>query len=380
MAPFVYLYIINTDIMALHHKRKLENYIYIGAWLVVMALYILGMMRMRSYTSQPLLDWDVLRHILLGMLPFVLLFMVNNSVLIPRLLFRNRYAGYFLFAVALIAVVWGFQAYYFYDNISQNGHPRHVGLPRGPRPLLPLPLLLDILYDMFIIGANLTVALVFQRFEDKLEQEQLLKTNAENQLAYLKAQINPHFYMNMLNNIHGMIEINQERAQEMVIDMSNLMRYMLYDGSQPRISLLSEIRFLKNYLNLMRQRYPEDRVRISADFPDEKVSTGVMVPPLLFLVFIENSFKHGISYREDSYVSVSIELSGDTVEFKCLNSVQETERKTNTESGIGLRNVTQRLNLIYGEGFRINIRQTDTSYMVNLIIPSNENTHSDNRR
>ena len=98
--------------------------------------------------------------------------------------------------------------------------------------MLPLPLLLDFMYAIVVVGVNLAVALMFQRYYDKLERESLMKANAESQLANLKAQINPHFYMNMLNNIHGMIEIDPERAQSMVIDMSQLMRHMLYESSQ----------------------------------------------------------------------------------------------------------------------------------------------------
>lgn len=89
-------------------------------------------------------------------------------------------------------------------------------------PLLPMPVMLDSTYGLLVVGANLAITLMFQRYYDRLEQESLKKANAENQLAYLKAQINPHFYLNMLNNIHGMIDIDPEKAQKMLIDMSRL--------------------------------------------------------------------------------------------------------------------------------------------------------------
>lgn len=178
--------------------------------------------------------------------------------------------------------------------------------------------------------------------------------------------------MNMLNNIHGMIEINAEKAQEMVIDMSNLMRYMLYDSSNDRIALSSEIAFLKNYLRLMRQRYPEDRVKITVDFPSESAVSGVMIPPLLFLVFIENSFKHGISYRDDSFVSVRIEVQDNRVIFTCLNSVHPSADNHGHDHGIGLKNIRERLRLIYGDKARCDIRTTASTYLVNLSIPTHE--------
>ena len=103
-------------------------------------------------------------------------------------------------------------------SIGQFPHPQL-------RPLIPLPLLMDFTYAVLVVGCNIAIVLLFQRFDDKIERESLMKANAESQLAYLKSQINPHFYMNMLNNIHGMIEIDAEKAQSMVIDMSHPVSY-----------------------------------------------------------------------------------------------------------------------------------------------------------
>lgn len=358
-------------------KRRLETAIYISLWLLVVTLYLLDIMRVRSYTSLPLLDWTVVGHMVVALLPFLVLFVINNSLLIPRLLLRNRYMPYLCFTAILVLAVWGCQIAHFFIKMSvmePHGHPR---MPFGPRPILPLPLFLDFVYDLLIVGANLAIALIFQRFDDKLEHESLLKTNAENQLAYLKEQINPHFYMNMLNNIHGMIDINPERAQEMLIDMSNLMRYMLYESSRDRIALSREIEFLKNYLSLMRQRFPANRVEIASYLPSESETAGISIPPLLFLVFIENSFKHGISYAKESFVSVRIELSGNAVRFLCLNSLHPNQNRTEGE-GIGLRNIKQRLKLIYGDNYRLTIESTDVSYSVSLTIPANENQNLNN--
>lgn len=360
--------------MNLIRQRKLETLIYAGLWVVVVALCVLDMMRARSYTTQPLLDWSMLGRISVSMALFMVLFAIHNYLLVPRLLFQNRYVRYLVATMGLVAVVWSLQYLHFFHVVmEQLDVPRHHGGGNGPRPLLPLPLFLDLVYDFLIIGVNLAIALIFQRFEDKLEHESLLKTNAETRLSYLKAQINPHFYLNMLNNIHGMIEIDSEKAQEMVIDMSNLMRYMLYDSSRGLIELSAEIGFLRNYLNVMRQRFPESKVRISAQLPQEKATAGVMIPPLLFLVFIENAFKHGISYRHESFVSVGVEVADGAVKFCCINSVHPQPADKSRE-GIGLDNVNQRLKLIFGSRFNLDIRMTDTTYSVNLTIPANETT------
>lgn len=362
-------------------KRGVETGIYIGLWVLVAGLYLLDVVRERSYTTMPLIDGVVLRQAAVCLLPYLTLFLINNLVLIPRLLFRDRYVIYLCSAVCAVLAVWFLQneLFRFYEELRhvQFDHPRpHHGLHHGPHPLLPMPMMLSLVYDMLIVGANLAIALIFQRMEALIEQQRLQKANAEERLAYLKAQINPHFYMNMLNNIHGMIDIDTEKAQDMVIAMSKLMRYMLYDSSRPHIDLSEEIAFLRNYLDLMRQRYPSDKVRISADLPPDRDISGVMVAPLLFLVFIENAFKHGISYREESFVAVRIAVDGESVSFTCLNS-RHQGRRSGEPHGIGLHNVESRLNLIYGNRYHLETVSDGPVYRVNLTIPVYEIAHSD---
>lgn len=232
--------------MKLTRNRHYETLTYLGLWLMVTALYVLGIIRSRSMDNLAPVNEEIFVRMVLAFIPFIILFAIHNWVLIPKLLFRNRLRTYFLCVLLAVMVVWAYQYIHFMYNVASRPMPKI--LPPVPRHLVPLPLFLDFIYLLLVIGANLVIALLFQRFEDRLERESLMKSNAENQLSYLKAQINPHFYMNMLNNIHGMIEINPAKAQDMVIDMSHLMRYMLYDSSQPYISLSAETAFLDNYL------------------------------------------------------------------------------------------------------------------------------------
>lgn len=352
-------------------ERRTETFVYACLWLGAIGLYLLDIMRTRAQMSEPLVDAAVISRVTGTLLPFFLLFLVNNYLLIPRYLLRNRIKVYFSVTVLAIVILWVWQYYDFVNHEKPMIRP-----PRPPRPelhpeihpLLPLPLFLDFTYALLVIGANMAVALMFQRFDDKLERESLMKSNAESRLAYLKAQINPHFYMNMLNNIHGMIEINPERAQSMVIDMSNLMRYTLYDSSKPRIPLTDEVAFLRNYLHLMRQRYPEDRVAINITFPTETEMRGITLPPLLSLVFIENAFKHGVSYRETSFIDVKLGVGAGELTFRCENSDHAVA--DSGHEGIGLYNISQRLHLLYGDHASLKITKADRKYSVLLTIPT----------
>ena len=361
-----------------NRSRATESTVYLILWVIAIGLYLLDIIRNRASMSAPLVDISVILAVVRTMLPFLILFLINNNLLIPKLMLRNRLAAYLAALVAVVAVMALYQYFDFMHAAAQRHHGVHPAPHPFFRPLLPLPLLLDFTYAILVVGCNLAVALMFQRFDDKLERESLMKASAESQLAYLKTQINPHFYMNMLNNIHGMIEIDPEKAQMMVIDMSQLMRYMLYESSRPRIPLSQEITFLRNYMNLMRQRFPADKVRVTDSFPADSDMHGVELPPLLFLVFVENAFKHGVSYREESFVAVSVEVSADAVRFSCMNSNHAGAADSGESTGIGLRNVRQRLELIYGNRATLDIQQSSAVYTVNLTIHAHVTENTDN--
>lgn len=351
------------------NNRRLESIIYAGLWLLVIILFMLDTIRDASFTNGAAYDVRHVGRCMLILMPFIVLFALNNFLLIPRYLKHGRYGVYFIAVIVAIIAVWGWQRFQFHFVCVDDWRPPHPRpMHHGHQPLMPLPLFLDMVYDVLIVGVNLAVSLMFQHFDDRIEQERLMKENAENQLTYLKAQINPHFYMNMLNNIHGMIEINPVKAQDMVIEMSGLMRYMLYESSRPEIDLSSEVDFIRDYLELMKVRYPDDKVSISVRLPEPKDVAGVSIPPLLFLVFIENAFKHGISYSDDSYVSVCLMVDDNRVMFSCMNSVHGLGEIIKTE-GIGLENVKKRMDIIYGERYSLMIESTDKRYSVNLTLP-----------
>ena len=356
--------------MTLTNKnRKTETAVYAVLWLIAVGLYLLDTMQKHYRMSEPIFGWGTAIELVKTMTPFVVLFLINNYLLIPKLFLKNRWGSYFASVALIIAAIWAYHYYEFSLMFESRQHSRPAApFPHTP-PLVPLPVLLEFVYSLLVVGCNLAVAMTFRYFEDRLEKERLMKASAENQLAYLKAQINPHFYMNMLNNIHGMIEIDPERAQTMVLDMSSLMRYMLYDSSKPHIRLSDEVAFLNNYLNLMRQRYPEGKVRIERRFPSEESSRAIQLPPLLFLVFIENAFKHGISYKSASYVEVSISIDDGYVDFICDNSLHPGGSAIDESSGIGLRNIRQRLGLLYGGRAELDIRESESEYKVRLLIP-----------
>lgn len=128
----------------------------------------------------------------------------------------------------------------------------------------------------------------------------------------------------------------------------------------------------------MRQRYPESRVAITSSLPSARDVNGIEIPPLLFLVFIENAFKHGISYRDNSFVDVSLEVRGDNILFRCVNSRVAGHTEVKESTGIGLRNVSQRLELLYGDRAVLTLAGDDDTYNVELSIPTHDDQNTDN--
>jgi LytS/YehU family sensor histidine kinase len=220
---------------------------------------------------------------------------------------------------------------------------------------------------VMLIGMNLGVKLYFKSDNDAKEMQQLEKQNLQQQLEYLKYQINPHFFMNTLNNIHALVDIDPDKAKATILELSKMMRYVLYEGNKTLIPIQREIQFLNNYITLMRLRYT-DKVKIKIDIPDNIPDDGV--PPLMLITFVENAFKHGVSYKDESYINVEMRFIGDRFYFGCKNS--KHAESTAEHGGVGLTNVRKRLNLIYGENFTLDIIDEIETYEVKLDIPLNK--------
>lgn len=219
---------------------------------------------------------------------------------------------------------------------------------------------------LLLMGMNLGVKLYFRSQEDADILSQIEKHALERQLQYLKYQVNPHFFMNTLNNIHALVDIDPERAKASIVELSKLMRYVLYEGNNRLTPLSREVQFLRNYVQLMSMRYTGN-VSISLDVPE--VLPDSMLPPLLLVIFVENAFKHGISYRNKSFVEISLKPQADRLLFDCRNSRQQNTQDENMKGGVGLSNVRRRLDLLFPGNYTLDIKEQEDTYTVHLDIP-----------
>ena len=297
--------------------------------------------------------------------PFILLVLIHHFFLAP--LIRKKLPLYAGLTVALFVLfgVWCF------SPISRpDGAPP---FPRGPeffdkpRPRGPMsPETSRLIMGILLVGVDLGVFFYIESRRKERRMKELEAENTRQQLESLRSQINPHFLMNTLNNIHALVDLDPEKAKESIEVFSKMMRVLLYEGNAPTIPLAKELDFIEHFISLMRLRYPEDAVRIEASFPE--ACPDAAVPPLAMASFVENAFKHGISYAADSFISIKVELLDGRVLFECANSSHPSE--DSGQHGIGLENVRKRLSLLYGSSFLLSTREKEGCYDVLMILPS----------
>jgi two-component sensor histidine kinase len=217
---------------------------------------------------------------------------------------------------------------------------------------------------ILMLGANLGVKLFFKQQRDQQKLSELRRQNLEQQLEHLKYQINPHFLMNTLNNIHALVDIDAERAKETIIELSRIMRFVLYEGSKQTVPLAGEIEFLSNYIRLMQLRV-SDKVKATVSLPQQLPDAAI--PPLMLITFVENAFKHGVSYQQPSFIDIDGHIADGQLVFSCRNS--KIPAAEDSHGGVGLKNVRQRLRLIYGDRYTLNITDDAVTYNILLKIP-----------
>lgn len=346
-----------------------ENLVYSAVWLVV---YLIPIMNAKLM-SELHVDFSKVLTAWIKITPYFILFLINNNGLAKLLVSKKRHiATYLLSSLALIITTFALIDVYERSHlaITISGIDTTSLIESRHAALTDLEWYWNIMLGIFMFGMNLGIKMLYKSMQDDEDMEKLKRQTIQAEMYYLKYQINPHFFMNTLNNIHALIDIDTEIAKQCVIELSNMMRYVVYDSGTEGISMKKDMAFIENYIELMRIRYSQE-VEIRFDYP-KGLSNRIVIPPLIFIVFVENAFKHGISYNKPSYIHIDIRYDGHTVTAKFENSVHGAKRSRH--NGIGLENVRKRLELIYGNRYKMNIDDSATDkYCVTITIPTIEN-------
>ena len=408
--------------MAFEKNKRAETIIYIVLWTMLFMAPVMSM-SVRSAQTGIDFDWSEIFTVWKQYAVFFLVFLIHNHLMAPMLIYHQQKWRYLGLSVAIIVIFQVYQCNHRPDFRNRGPRPEMVkqfeherpplppdfqegdfepGFQEGdfepgepPRDIEPFrpdgprhekgsrhekgprregnqhpPLIFGqrdivaLIIVVLMLGMNLGIKLYFKQRNDQKHLKELERQNLEQQLEYLKYQINPHFFMNTLNNIHALVDIDPEKAKSTILELSKMMRFMLYEGNKSVVPLEREISFLQNYITLMKLRYT-DKVRIQVDVAQTLPNKDV--PPLIFITFVENAFKHGVSYRQESFIDIAINIDNDTLVFTCNNSrIPQEEEK---HGGVGLANVRQRLDLIYGLNYELDINDDPQTYSVKLTLP-----------
>ncbi|MEM6719549.1 MAG: histidine kinase [Bacteroidota bacterium] len=276
-------------------------------------------------------------------------FYINYLVLVPLLLFKKKHFLYILSVAILLTINFWIDAYV-------------LPMPDFIQDLKNVPKSVPILFaSMFIIVS--TSIRIYEEWQKNDETKREIEASQNlSELEALKSQLSPHFLFNSLNSIYSLTRKKSNDAPEAVITLSELMRYMLYQTDDEFVLLQQELDYIQNYIKLQRLRIAQNenvKINIHGTISSQKIR------PLLFISFIENAFKYGTDYKGNTEIKIEIKVEGDLLYFVCENIIGEnTTDKEN--SGIGLKNTRDRLELLYPDRHKLRITETAQKFTINL--------------
>jgi len=290
-----------------------------------------------------------------------LLVYLNLLLLLPNLLLRQKYLQYFLALVAsfvLVAVVQRlFSVYVTFPLLFPNATlvPDIFSLARFLQYAAGA-------FSLMVFTSAIRIIIVWQQNQKKTQE--LEKRQLSTELQLLKTQLNPHFFFNTLNNLYGLAMENSQHTASMIMRLSEMMNYILYESNSKTVPLTKEIAALKNYIQLEKTRYG-DRVQVSFNVkgnPDK-----ISIPPMLILPFVENAFKHGVSQETtQAWMNISVSAEPNDFSFQIENSKAGHQLNGSVNHGIGLENVRRRLVLLYPEAHELKFFDEKETFLVVL--------------
>lgn len=293
---------------------------------------------------------------------FLLMVYINMYVLIPRFLLKSRFVTYLISLIAMVvcsyALIRIVRTTYIepYRILPDKIH--HLGI-----------------YREILNVSNILIMLVFSSTAIKLFQEWVYNTNRINELERnsleielkeLKNQVNPHFLFNMLNNVSVLVKKDTDKASQIIMKLSGFLRHLLYQNRRDAVALVSEIQFLNDFLELENIR--RDDFSFTIDVVCENEVKGVMLPPNLFVTFVENAVKHSVDLDNPSRIDIGFGIVNHKLVFSCVNTKPEEPIAVNNDGGLGLINIRRQLELLYGGAFDLDIKETDSQFMVKLTL------------
>jgi two-component system, LytTR family, sensor kinase len=332
--------------------------VHIFSWLLVMFLpYLFAFPPERIIKNLPVekIDRNSIRVVMtLTMVFLCAVFYTNFLILIPRFQLKKKRAAFFCGnLILLLSFLW----YQFFSShwLVAAGLPD--SLADFPGPSIPM----FIIVVMICYGVRISTE--WRRAE--LANHALATEKATAEISYLKKQINPHFFFNTLNGIYALTIKKSDLAPQAILQLSNMMRYVLYDSEAEKVPLTKEMKYIRSYIDMQSFRLSENN-KIYFHVSDRNDSAEIL--PLLLIPFVENAFKFGISADDDTTILIDIKWDDTALSFFCRNQKKNRQSVQSEHHGIGIKNVQKRLHLSYPGRHELNIYENEEIFSVSLNI------------
>ncbi|SRR6056297_1183009 len=290
----------------------------------------------------------------------ITVFLINDYFLYPVFFFRRRKINYILFSFLSISLI----------TILHLAAERFLIFPHrisSPPKEIPLifPLMRSFLIFLMSHFISITILLAGTIKKQATREKNLKEEKLGTELKLLKAQINPHFIFNALNNIYSLTYTQSEKAPESVLQLSKMLRYVFYDCSKDTVKLKDEINYVENFISFQRMKSEHEQ---NIAFNKERVDPECAISPMLFIPFIENAFKYSkIEEFPPAWIHIKLTAGADKISFSIENSIPE-EGKPSAGRGMGISNVRQRLEVLYPGKHSLKIEEKDLIFKVKLEI------------
>jgi len=323
-------------------------------WILITGFFIYEKKYLIYKASMPYFVACVSVRVLL----LVLIGYLNLQYFLPQYLLKKKYLAYFTavtFSVFGYLIIQSLFDFYLYGYV--------VGPIRNSRLMESLSY--NFFSTLWYLGLMLTLKLSLDWYEQQLVIQKITLEKLNTEVDFLRAQINPHFLFNLLNNLYALTLKKSDQAPHVVLKLSEMMEYMLYDSADEKGALEKEVAYLNNYMDLERLRFSHAAaIKLNVNTPID----GYQIAPLLLIPLVENAFKHGLSQQsENAWLTVNIELSGSTLLFTVENSKSPLPHHK-IKGGIGLCNLRKRLELLYPNNHQLLLEDKGDNFSAKLII------------
>ncbi|BDS11864.1 sensor histidine kinase [Aureispira anguillae] len=342
------------------NNKQLNLVLHLGFWLTTTALFM-------TITGSFYGFQIAIFRTLTNMLCLILLFYGNAYFLVNRLLEQKRYGAYllstlllFISVLALRIQIHSFAPDNFYEPFIHNLY----------QPLIGNNLFSYVFIFVTSLGI-LVFSLLYQVLVNRADKERkdmkVIHQYQQAQIQFLKAQINPHFLFNTLNNIYSLAVTKSEETPDMILKLSDLLRYVIYKGAEPLVYLEDELLHIDKFIELFQMR---SETELDIRLVIEGKITGIKIEPMILIPLVENCFKHcDFDTNEAAYVVMNLSVEKNCLIFKTLNSKDNYQKQKDQVGGVGLHNIQERLKINYGDNYSLKKKDHPKTFEIDLMIP-----------